>query len=117
MATRPGCVPPTAAGAAPTTGTGTSDSGWYKRIKVMIIEFEAYDAYDELLPKQKWDVQSSFECTVDPYVKGVWVVNKDPDPAYPDMNQVIPLYLTRDQLNQSSQKVNNDTTVDSVQER
>ena len=64
----------------------------------MILEFQAYDAYDELLPRQQWDVQSSFQCDVEPYVCGVWVTDKEKDPKYP--NKVIPLYLTKDQLDQ-----------------
>ena len=64
----------------------------------MILEFEAYDPYEELLPRQQWDVQSSFQCDVEPYVCGVWVIDKEEDPEYP--NKVIPLYLTKDQLDQ-----------------
>ena len=64
----------------------------------MILEFEAYDAYDDLLPLQQWDVQSSFECNVEPYVCGVWVKTKTPGTEY--LNQVIPLYLTKEQLDQ-----------------
>jgi hypothetical protein len=64
----------------------------------MILEFEAYDAYDELLPRQQWDVQSHFQCDVKPYVCGVWVKIKPTTHKYP--NQVIPLYLTREQLDQ-----------------
>jgi hypothetical protein len=76
----------------------------------MILEFEAYDPYDELLPKQKWDVQSTFKCNVTPYVLGVWVKTKNPDTRYPDMNQVIPLYLTQEQLNQHQENQDDNTS-------
>ena len=64
----------------------------------MILEFEAYDAYDELMPRQQWDVKSNFQCDVYPYVRGVWVKTKTPKLDYP--NEVIPLYLTKEQLDQ-----------------
>jgi hypothetical protein len=62
----------------------------------IVAEFECYDALGELQPKQKYTIESSFNCEVGDYVLGVWVKAGDD----PKGTQVVPMYLTREQLDQ-----------------
>jgi hypothetical protein len=62
----------------------------------IVAEFECYDILGELQPKQKYTIESSFNCGAGDYVLGIWVKAKDDSKD----TQVIPMYLTQEQLNQ-----------------
>jgi len=58
--------------------------------------FACHDALNNLLPAEKREIVSSFQCSEEPYVIGVWVKGEE--------KQVVPLYLTREQLDNLNQE-------------
>jgi len=57
--------------------------------------FEAYDALGNLLPKQEYEIVSSFP--TGEYAIGIWVKNNNPN----IQEDIISLYLTQEQLDQA----------------
>lgn len=64
--------------------------------------FSAYDALGNLLEKRKRTIVSNFECDVDPYDIGIWVENTG---EFPQEGNVVPLYLTRDQVQEAQRNI------------